>query len=184
MRRLSAAVGLAAVGFGLTSVALRETFGFSLSYAFVTLVGALAMLQGVRYAAARRRSDVRETETGDPELRYRVPTPGDEFDEQMVDAAGWSLRSVSRRRDVRTRLRQATLDALVVHDHCNPAEAEARIESGTWTDDAIAATFLSDDAPAPPLRTRLWTLFRRESQFSHRVRRTVDAVVSLQEGDR
>lgn len=184
MRRVAAVVGLTAVGFGLVSVALRETFGFSLSYAFVTLVGALAILQGIRYAGARRHCELTETETGDPELRYRVPTPGDEFDEQVVDATGWSLRSVSRQREVRNRLHQATLDALVVSDNCQSAQAEARIEAGTWTDDAIAASFLSDDAPAPPLGARLRTFFRREPYFGHRVRHTIDAIARLREAGR
>ena len=179
--RLVTAVGLGAVALGLVSVALRETFGFSLSYTFVTLVGALAIAQGLRAVSQRRGVDYVATETGDPEQRYQVATPGDEFDEQVTSAVGWSLRSVSEQRDVRNRLHQAAVDALVTHEQCSVAEAEGHIEAGTWTDDALAAGFLSDDVPAPPLRTRLRTLFRRGSRFRLQVRHTVDAIATLQE---
>jgi hypothetical protein len=183
-RRLVTLVGLAAVGLGLVSVVLRETFGFSLSYTFVTLVGALAIVQGIRAVSQRRQSEYAETETADPERRFQVPTPGDEFDEQVTGAVGWSLRNVSEQRDVRNRLHQTAVDTLVIHEHCSVAEAEANIEAGTWTDDAVAARFLSDDAPDLPLRTRIRELFRRESRFRQQVRHTVAAIATLQEGGR
>lgn len=182
--RVITAIGLGAIGFGLVSVALRETFGFSLSYTFVTMVGVLAVAQGLRAASGRRRSDAAETETGDPELRYLVPTPGDEFDEGLAGADGWSIRSVSKQRNVRDRLHQAAVDALVTYANCSADEAAARIEDGTWTDDPVAASFLSDTVPALPLRARLQQMFRRESSFHYRVARTVNAIDALQEGGR
>lgn len=182
--RVATVVGLGAVGLGLVSVVLRETFGFSLTYTFVTLVGALAIVQGVRAVSQRRQSEYVATETADPECRFQVATPGDEFDEQIASAVGWSLRNVSAQRDVRNRLQQVAVDALVVHEHCSVAEAEARIDAGTWTDDAVAARFLSDDAPDLPLRTRFRSLFRRESRFRHQTRHAVDAIATLQEASR
>ncbi|SEO44975.1 hypothetical protein SAMN04487948_102472 [Halogranum amylolyticum] len=179
-----AAVGLGAVALGLASVALRETFGFSLSYTFVTLVGALAVAQGVRAGSRRRRVEYAETETDDPERRFRVPTPGDEFDEQVASGVGWSLRNVSAQRDVRDRLHQTVVDTLVVHENCSVDEAEEQVETGTWTDDAVAARFLSDGAPALPLRTRVRALFRRGSRFHRQVRHTVAALARLQEEGR
>lgn len=180
-RRVVTVVGLGAVGLGLVSVALRETFGFSLSYMFVTLVGALAIAQGVRAVSQRRQSTYTETETGVPERRFQVPVPGDEFDAQVASAVGWSLRSVSEQRDVKNRLHQAVVDTLVIHDHCSVADAEAHIEAGTWTDDPVAARFLSDEAPDLPLRARLQSLFRRDSRFRQQVRHTVAALTTLQE---
>ncbi|SFL00114.1 hypothetical protein SAMN04487950_1859 [Halogranum rubrum] len=179
--RLLSLLALVAVGVGLVSVVLRQTFGFSLTYTFVTLVGALAIVQGLRYVSRRRQSEYAETETGDPEQRFRVPTPGDEFDRQVSSALGWSLRNVSEQRDVRSRLHRTAVDVLVIHEHCSPDEAEAHIRAGTWTDDVIAAGFLSEEVPTPPLRTRLRLLFRRESRFLVQVRHTVDAIVSLRE---
>lgn len=184
LSRVVTVVGLGAVGFGLVSVALRETFGFSLSYTFVTLLGLLAVAQGLRAVSGRRGTDGEETETGDPELRYLVPTPGDDFDELLGDTAGWSLQSVSRQRDVRDRLHRVAVDALATYEHCTAEEARERIEEGTWTDDPVAASFLSDSVPAPPLGVRLRQLVRRESGFGYRVARTVDAIDALQEGRR
>lgn len=180
-RRLVTLVGFGAVGIGLVSVVLRETFGFSLSYTFVTLVGVLALAQGVRTASQRRRSEYTETETGDPEHRFRVPTPGDNFDAQLRSALGWSLRNVSEQRDVRNRLRQVAIETLVVSEHCSIAEAEAHLAAGTWTDDPVAARFLSDEKPTLPLRVRLRALFRRDSRFRQQVDHTVTALTKLHE---
>lgn len=179
--RVVVAVGLGAVGFGLASVALRETFGFSLSYTFVTMVGVLAVAQGIRAVSGRRRGDTVETETGDPELRYLVPTPGDDFDDEVTGAGGWSLSSVSKQRDIRDRLHRTAVDALVTYGNYSAEDAVARIEAGTWTSDPVAASFLSDTAPAPPLRARLRQAIRRESRFHYRVARTVDAIQRVQE---
>ena len=184
LSRVVTAIGLGAVGFGLVSVALRETFGFSVSYTFVTLVGLLAVAQGLRAVSGRRRTDGEATETGDPELRYRVATPGDDFDRLLGDTTGWSLQSVSRQHDVRDRLNRAAVDALVTYEHCTAEEARARIETGGWTDDQVAASLLSDSVPSPSLRLRLRRLFTRESGFAFRVARTVDAIHAVQEGRR
>ena len=184
MRRAVAAVGFGALLVGFASLLLRATFGFSLNYTFVTMVGLLAAAQGLRYASARRGIETVETETGDPEQRYQVPTPGDDFDARLAGAGGWSLRGVSERRTIRERLHSAAVDALVIHDNCPIDEAERRIREGTWTDDPYAVDFLGDAPTRPPLGLRLRGLFSREPKYHRQVRHTVDAIVALQEDKR
>ncbi len=180
-RRLTIALGVVAVGVGLTSIVMRSAFGFQLSYVFVTLIGVLALVQGLRYASARRSTPVEETETGTPEHRYEVPVPGDDFDDAVVRAQGWTVRGVSQRRTVRDRLHEVAVSVLVAHRGLARDEAEKQIARGTWTDDPYAAGFLSESKVEIPLTVRIRGLFRRESQFARELRETVAAIEAVEE---
>ncbi|WP_129114740.1 DUF7269 family protein [Halegenticoccus tardaugens] len=185
MNRAIVAVGIAAVLAGLASLATGGSVaGFDLGYAFVTLVGLLALVQGLRHAAERWSTPVEAAETGDPERRHRVPTPGDDVDARLAEAHDWSIRRSRERQTIRERLRDAAVDALVAHGLGDPEEADARVEAGAWTDDPFAAAFLGADAPVPPLSDRVRDLFRRGSRFERDVARTVAAVERIGEGDR
>ncbi|MFC4358614.1 hypothetical protein ACFO0N_11750 [Halobium salinum] len=184
LRGVTIAFGVLAALAGLASVVTNSTFGFALDYLFVTLVGLFAIAQGLRYAGARRGADLEFTETGDPELRYEVPTPGGDFDEQVANAEGWSFRSVRDRDAVRDRLREATVETLVVHRSLDPEEATRRVNAGEWTDDPDAADLLADGTVERGARDVLRGLFRRESRHSHGVRRIVAEVDAIQRGER
>ncbi|WP_101295629.1 DUF7269 family protein [Halegenticoccus soli] len=173
--------GVVAVFAGLASVATRGSLAaFDLSYAFVTLVGLLALVQGLRRAAERWSTAVFGADAGEPERRYRVPAPGDEFDARLAEARARSVRGTRTRGEVRARLREAAVDALVLHGNYDPESAEERVETGAWTDDPFAAAFLGDEAPRPPVSAKLRELFRRGSRFERDVHRTLAAVEALQ----
>jgi hypothetical protein len=184
LRGLTVVLGVGAALVGLVSVLTNSTFGFDLDYLFVTLVGLLALVQGLRYAGERRGAEFAFTETAEPELRYEVPAPGSEFDEQVAAAEGWSFRSMRNRDEVRDRLRAATVEALVTHYNLAPAAAEAQVESGEWTDDPDAAGLLAEGSVERRPRDVLRGLFRRESRHSHGVRRVVAEVDAIQRGER
>ena len=175
--RAATALGVAAAAVGLAIAGGATVPGLSFGYLFVTLVGALALLQGVRYADERRHTTVRAAETGDPEMRQRLPTPGDEFDADAFAVTG-RVRYNTRER-LRERLREAAVETLVVRGECPPEAASEQVDAGTWTADSVAAHFLGADASRLALwhRVRLWV--RRESAFAYRVRRAVDAVTAL-----
>jgi hypothetical protein len=153
--------------------------GLNATYAFVLAVGALAGLQGLRYALRRRRADVIQTTTGDPERRYRVPAPGDDVDRDMSLPGGW--RGSSSASAVRKRIYDAAVRTLVLRDNCSESEAETRIEEGTWTDDPIAANYLGADV-AVPLRTRLRILLSGRVS-TVRAARAIAAVEALRASD-
>ena len=178
--RAAAALGVASAALGLAIAGSATVPGLSFGYLFVVLVGALALLQGARYADERRHTRVRTAETGDPEVRRRLPTPGDGFDADAFPATG-TVRYNTRRR-LRERLREAAVETLVVRGACPPDAAEERVDAGTWTDDPVAANFLGTDASRLAFRRRVRLWVRRESAFAHRVRRAVDAVNALHAG--
>lgn len=187
LRDVVAVVGVGAAIVGLVSAFTSASFGFNLTYTFVTLVGLLAILQGVRYGLARRQLEFPEAETDDPEKRHEVPVPGDDFDDELAAASGWSMRSVSHRQDLEARLRAAAVESLVAYEGYHREEATASVEAGRWTGDAVAAAFLADasaDLPKRSLSSRFRSLFRRQSYFGYRVSRAVSAIAAVQEGTR
>lgn len=178
---LMGAIGGLCVVFGLASLAGYAVPGLNATYLFVTFVGVIAGVQGLRHALGRRNVTVLETETGDSERRYRVPVPGGDVDRELSFSGGWRGRRGSS--TVRVRIREAAVRTLVLRDNCTEAEAEARIDVGTWTDDPVAAQYLGADASVP-LRTRL-RLAVRGNDPAVRATRAVAAVERLRaESDR
>lgn len=176
---LVAGVGVVAVLGGLAALAGFAVPGLSATFVFVTVVGVVAGVQGLRYALGRRNVDYRAADTGDPERRYRVPTPGDDADRGLGGAGGWGRTGAS---NLRTRLREAAVESLVLHDNCSPEAAERHVDAGTWTDDPVAARYLGADVPLPWV-TRIGLVVRGESSTPARVARTVAAVEAIHDGD-
>ena len=172
-------VGVVAVALGLL-MAFVPGFAAAIGtgYAAVTAVGLLALVQGLRVARARQATEVDAAETPDVETVESVPTPGDEFDRTVAELRSGPRRVLIRERsDLRETLEEAAVTAVADRDNCTPERARARIADGTWTEDVHAATFLGgDDAPSPPLLTRLKLAASTESPYQHRMRRTADAV--------
>jgi len=172
-------VGIVAVAVGLLLI-FRPGFAAAIGtgYTAVTVVGLLALVQAIRVARARQTSELRATETPDVETVETVPTPGEEFDRTVAGIRSGPRRVLIRERaDLREALEEAALTAVADRENCSRERASERIEAGTWTDDAHAATFLGGaDAPSPPLRDRVKIAASGESPFQHRIRRTADAV--------
>lgn len=174
-------VGVAALLAGFLAVFQRGVAGlFDFSYAFVTLVGVLAAVQGVRYASARRRTEHVSLDLGDPEERYVVDVPGAEVDDWLRRVDPRSRGGARFRNRLRERIREAAVERLVSARGHTPAEAEAALADGSWTDDPAAAAFLAPSL-GYPLRTRLRVRLRGGSLFRHGVDRTVAAL--REEGD-
>ncbi|WP_080508386.1 DUF7269 family protein [Haloparvum sedimenti] len=179
--RAAEAVGVAALLAGFLSVFQRGIAGlFDFSYAFVTLVGVLAAVQGIRYVSARRRTEYVSLDLGDPEERYVVDVPGAEVDDWLRRVDPRSRGGSRFRNRLRERLREAAADRLVATRGYTPAEAEAALADGSWTDDAAAAAFLAPSL-GYPFRTRVRVRLRGGSLFRHGVDRTVTAL--REEGD-
>ncbi|RDI71330.1 DUF7269 family protein [Halopelagius longus] len=175
---LTAAAGGVFVLGGLAGLAGFAVPGLNATTVFVTFVGLIAGVQGLRYALRRRNVTVFATETGDTERRYRVPVPGEDADRELSVAGGW--RGGRGSSGVRERIRESAVETLVLRDNCTEAEAEARIDEGSWTDDPVAARYLGADA-AVPLRTRI-RLAVRGDVAAVRATRAVAAVERLRDG--
>lgn len=183
MKQAIAVVGVVTVVTGLYVVFVGPPGAFDFDYTFVTLVGLLAVVQGLRYGLERRHTEFRATETADPELRYHVPVPGDDHDETLSIASGWGYRARNRQHSIRDDLRRVAAETIAIRESCSLEEAVERVEAGTWTDDPVAAAFLGDRLAKPPLRHRLRATLSRQPSFVYRVRRTVAAVAALQRVD-
>jgi hypothetical protein len=185
VNRVAVLLGVVTTLFGVAVVLQRGLAGtISLDYLFVTLVGLLALVQGVRLANERRSREGYAAETGDPELRFSVPTPGDELESELRGLGGWAPRGVEHRKRARQTLYDATVETLVTQTGVSREVAEERIDDGSWTDDPVAARFLSRNAPEIPLSVKLRGLVTRGSAFERGARHTVNVLVRLQEGDR
>lgn len=171
--------GLVAAGVGLLLV-FRPGLAAAIAtgYAAVTLLGLLALVQFLRVARARRRSEIHLAGTDDVETVEPMPTPGDDFDRQVEELhSGPRVADVRRTNDLRETLATYAIDAIVEREHCSRDRAVEHLEAGTWTDDVHAATFLGgEEAPTPELRDRLRVAASRQSTAQFRLRRTADAI--------
>ena len=182
--RTGVAVGLVAVVFGFTVVlqrGLAAPFG-SMTYTFVMLVGALALVQGLRYASEARTVEARATATPDVEDRYEVPVPGSDVDQLLASAGGLSTGSVGRRRELHERLRAVTRETLLSRGDYAEAGAADALADGTWTGDPVAAWFVGTDVPPPP-SVRIRGLLGSDVEFTFAARRTVSALAAVRAGE-
>ncbi|MFC5135436.1 MULTISPECIES: DUF7269 family protein [Haloferacaceae] len=172
-----AAVGIAAVAAGfLVAVdrGLASTLDFS--WVVVTLIGLLGVIQGVRYASARRGRERRSTDLGEPERRERAAVPGADFDATVARAASARRRrGRAARDDVRSRVRAAAVRTVARERNCSRERAAELVEEGTWTDDRTAAAFLSRSA-SYPLRDQIRGGLPGRSTFRIGVTAAVDAL--------
>jgi len=182
--RLSAAVGALAVLIGLATLVWEGlAAALSLEWALVLLVAVVAGIQALRFVQQRRNTSLRATETPDPEQRYTAPTPGDDAEESLSTASGWSRRGRRAKSSLRKRVGDAAIDAIVDATGCREDEAVRRIETGEWTEDPLAAWFLSENVTLST-RQRLRLLVRSPgSQFETGFDRAVAAIERLSEGE-
>ncbi len=170
--------GITAVTLGFISVLDRGIAGlFDLGYLFVTFVGIVAGTMGV-YLLHRRRKTPRELTTfDDPESRYRSAVPGEGLDERIAKIAIESrIRTVQPK--IRDRIRDAAIQALIVHAGYDLAAAQAAVDEGTWTNDPMAAVFLSRNSSYPP-GMRLKAFFGRVDPSTIGARRSIEAIADV-----
>lgn len=143
-------------------------------YLLVAVVAGAALLLGLVFAFQGRAGTVRQAETPDAEGVESVPAPGDDFDELVSEAAGW--RSGEQKEAVRERVRGAAVDVIADKENCSRPEAERYVDTGTWTADRYASSFVGGrDAPQLPLITRLQVAYGG-SPFETAARRAVEEV--------
>lgn len=182
--RLSAAIGTLAVLAGLAVLVWQDlAAALSLEWALVLLVAIVAGLQSLRFVQRRRTTPLQATETSDPEQRYTAPTPGDDADESLSSASSWSVQGRRARSSLRDRVGTAAVAALVDATGCREEEAARRIKTGEWTDDPVAAWFLSESVTLSPRQRLQLMITSPGSRFATGFDRAVRAVEQLSEGE-
>lgn len=134
-------------------------------------------------SAAEQRFDAATTDPPEAVTADRRSMTGAGLDADVrvaVASGGKPLRAL---RDL---LRDLAADAYADDSAGGPqgtgGDARRAVETGTWTDDAVAAAFLAgDDGPTPALlsRVRLWLSPERERE--RRIEATMTAIERLQE---
>ncbi|WP_144799619.1 DUF7269 family protein [Halorubrum depositum] len=176
------ALGVAAVAVGFVAAVDRGVASaLDPSTVVVTLIGALGVLQGARYANARRNRDRAATSPGDPERRAPATVPGADLDDRVARATGSALGGHRARREIRDRVREVAVATVARDRNVSVEAAERLVETGEWTDDATAAAFLARPS-SYPVRVRLRAAVSGRSRYEFGLRATVDAVGRL-EGD-
>ncbi|MFC5278019.1 hypothetical protein ACFPM1_04465 [Halorubrum rubrum] len=172
-----ATVGIAAVAAGfLVAVDRGLASALDLSFVVVTLIGVLGVVQGVRYASARRGRERRSTDLGEPERRERAAVPGSDFDDAVTRAASARRRrGRTARDDVRSRVRAAAVRAVARRRNCSRERAAELVDDGAWTDDRTAVAFLSRST-AYPIRDQVRGSLPGRSTFRIGATAAVDAL--------
>lgn len=173
-------IGVALVGTGFLVLIDRSVASlFQLNGLFVAGVGLLAVVLGLNYFKQGREASRRSTPVADVEPRYEVPVPGDETDETLTAASGFSPTSANTRREFHDELRSVAVETLTARgDYPNEAAVETALRDGTWTDDDVAGWFLGD-AGSPPLSVRMRGLLGADTEFSFAAKRTITALVEV-----
>lgn len=171
-----AIVGAGLVLLGLAFVAVPGlTPPLTLGGTIVTAIGALALVQGLRTVQGRRRADVTQTELPTPERPRELPTPGEEIDAVIESGR---VRYGREGRELRDRLERAAVGALVLEEGLTEDEAWEALETGTWTDDPLAAAHFTNAIPDwAPWRVRLRATVRRD--YPRRTRRAADEIARI-----
>lgn len=118
-------------------------------YFLVATFGALASLVGVAAIVSGRASVMDQATMPEPERPPSVPAAGDPFDDR-VGSLQFVLPVVGAedREAVRSRLRDAAVEAVRRADRCDRATARERVVSGEWTTDRAVTAFLNESSPS------------------------------------
>ncbi|KTG09468.1 hypothetical protein AUR64_16975 [Haloprofundus marisrubri] len=116
-------------------------------YLLMALFAGVGLLVAFSVLASGRSARLEQAEMPDAERPVSAPSPGEGFDEALSD---WrlSIPILGRRRraSLRNRLRRAAIETLRTAEGYDRAEAERRVDEGTWTDDETAAAFLRTES--------------------------------------
>lgn len=109
-----------------------------------------------------------------------IRSPGEELDAVLSGLP--PIRVTEEHRLVHDRVRELAVDATARTHRCRKETARKRIERGAWTDEGVAATFLSPSRLDPPSRVRrIWERLAGRHWFRRRLRATIAALDAIEE---
>lgn len=147
-------------------------------FVLIALFGALAFLVVAAVLVGRGVDGLNQASPPAPEDVYRVPYFGELFDDFVTDAGLGGWIGTDRHEEVRQRLREAAIATVRRNANCTHAEARARVDAGTWTDDDEAASFLAEGG-TPSLTARLAASLRGTSPFQRAARTTAAEIAAM-----
>lgn len=171
-------VAVPAVSEAFPSDALVEAVGSD--YVLAAAVGVVAALLVVAVVALRGLDGIDQATMPNPETVQHAAYPGVRFDRTVTERLHLlPHRPTEEDERLRARIRRAAERAVMRRENVSRDRANELVESGEWTDDDLAATFLSD-GERPWIGTRLRALVSRRSWFQIGARRAADEVCRLE----
>ncbi|THE63345.1 DUF58 domain-containing protein [Salinadaptatus halalkaliphilus] len=180
MNRWRLALGLGIVALvGAVGIAVWD-WSLGLNPETITLAGACLLLIALSAMSARRGSRSLGRPPA-PERRTTVPVPGDSLSDALDSFRTSRIGLTASSRRIEHGLRTAAIAALTRFEGVSTTAAEGAIEDGTWTDDQVAAAYLSESVEPPPrdLRDRLLSIVGREQGFRTAVCHTAGAIAAI-----
>lgn len=186
VRLALASVGVLVLVVAVTSASsvspLATAIGIALErggsdYVVAAALGFFAVLVAAAVFVSGRAATLRQTAMPTVERPVPVRSAGESFDE-TITSWRYATPIIGRpaREDVRERLRSAAVVAVAAADGLSAEDARRLVDEGTWTDDAVAASFLAGDPTA--IGTWIDALGEGETGPAYRARRAVDAIVA------
>lgn len=170
-------VAVPAVSDAFPSDALVEAVGSD--YVLAAAVGIVATVVVVAVVALRGLDGIDQATMPNPETVQHAAYPGVRFDRTVSERLHLlPHRPTEEEERLRERIRRAAERAVMRRENVSRERASGIVENGEWTDDEVAATFLSA-ARRPWIGMRLRALVSRRSLFQIGARRAADEVCRL-----
>jgi len=147
------------------------------------VVGGILVLVSAGWGLRRRLNygTVDPLVDGDPPERGSIRSIRDIQADDPIEASAtdrYRCQHDDRTREVRQRLLDGAVRTLVARGGHGRAAARDAIQTGEWTDDRVAAAFLSP-AVSQPLAEQLRRMVDPGAAYTHRVRRTLAAIETI-----
>ena len=149
-------------------------------YLVLALVGGVAVVGAASVQVRRRIGGIDQATPPDTEDVHVVPTLGSDLDDYLAAPLGLG---VTEPPGMQPRLFRLAVTVVMQGDGCPRAEAERRVEDGTWTMDPYTATYLArGESGSVSPKQRLRAALQGDSVTQHGVRRAATEIVQRDPG--
>jgi uncharacterized repeat protein (TIGR01451 family) len=174
-RRYYYVAGIVLFAAAIVELAAPNALGLPFGNLTAAILGAATLLYAISILRKRRRQPVNRSDTPDVELTRPTAVPG----KKLTDVLNtFPDVSVINKFDVRAGFEQVVVTVLSRYGDYSKAEAEAAVSKRTWTDDSVAAEYVSPDSTDGSVRERLRGLVDRGSE-DNPINRTTDALLAV-----
>lgn len=149
-------------------------------YVLVAILGIPAILLGLLVIAVRGKTGLDQATPPPPEQVYPVTRHGQPLDDFLADGGLGAVTGTDSHEAMQNRLKEIAITAVMRSDNCTKATARERVESGAWTDEKAAASFLAE-AETPGLGARLKAALTGSSPYRQAARVTAAEIARLDE---
>jgi hypothetical protein len=127
-RKVGLLVGLAVIAVGFVFLAVPGVIPrLPMQYAFVALIGLLALVQGGWLVRLRWRSETSDHAPPDFEVPQSVPVPGTDLDQMLYELTHLRQGTIEYRENIRERLVEAAIDTVRQLENCSRDAAVERL---------------------------------------------------------